>query len=399
MAMFRYQAMTAAGVLVGGRLYAANLADLEARLLRLGLDLIDGRAQRPRIKLGRAVPRRALIDFCFHLEQLSNAGVPLIDGLKDLRDSTPHPGFHAILAALVENVEGGKRLSEAMASHRRTFDPVIISLVRAGEDSGKLTEVLAELVSTLKWQDELAAHARRVALYPAVLILATLGLLWFMMLHVVPKLTGFMKDMNQQLPWHTEALIAVSGFTVAHWPMLLSLPAVAAIAVGVAVKRSPRVRYLWDAAKLRVPLLGGIHRKLLMARLAGVLGLLYGAGIPVLEALQSTERVVGNAFVERSVRRANRAISSGAGIAAAFDAAGLFPPLLIRMLRVGETTGSLDRALANVTYFFNRDVRESVEQAQAVIEPAMIVVIGAIIGWIMLSVLGPIYDLIAQLGV
>ncbi len=397
MASFRYRAMNAGGAVVIGHGYAANPADLEARLARLGLDLIDARPRRRRLRLGGHIPRRQLINFCFHLEQLVGAGIPIVDALKDLRDAV-HPRFRAVLAEMVENVEGGKHLSEAMAHHRRVFDPVVVSLVRAGEDSGKLQEVLTSLVASLKWRDELAAQARRLAIYPAVLIAATLGLLAFMMVYLVPRLTGFIKGTGRELPWHTELLIAASRIVIDDWHLLLGVPLLGIAAAGIALRRSRRARLAWDSAKLRLPLFGGILRKIALARFASVLALLYGAGIPVLDAMRTTERVVGNAAIARSLRRATRAISAGDTIAAAFERARLFPSLIVRMLRVGESTGALDKALLNVGYFFDRDVREAVQRAAVAIEPAVVAIIGIVVGWIMLSVLGPIYDLVAQVG-
>jgi type IV pilus assembly protein PilC len=397
MALFRYKAMDAGGAFISGRIDAVNLADLEAQLLHLGLDLID--ARRLRLQFGNGIPRRALINFCFHLEHLVGAGVPIVDALKDLRDSILHPNFRAVLGTMAESVEGGKRLSEAMADHPRIFDPVVVSLIQAGEDSGKLPEILASLVASLKWQDELASHARRLAIYPAALGLVTLGLLVFMMTYLVPKLTIFLKGMGRELPWHTELLIGISRVILDDWYFLLGVPAICGVILAAALHRSPRFRFAWDSIKLRVPLLGNILRRIILGRFANVLALLYGAGISVLDAIQATERVVGNAAIARGLRRANRLISAGETIASAFGRVGLFPPLVIRMLRVGENTGELDRALSNVAYFFNRDVKEAVERLQAMIEPIIIVLIGATIGWIMLSVLGPIYDLIATIGV
>lgn len=399
MSVFGYKAMDASGTIVAGRIDAANPADLEARLARLGLDLIDGNVLRQQPRFGGGMPRRALINFCFHLEQLIRAGVPIIDALADLRDSTSHPQFRAVLDALVESVAGGKRVSEAMADHPRIFDSTVVSLVRAGEDSGQLPEVLSGLVATLKWRDELAAQTRKLALYPAFLAAATLALVFFLMIYLVPKMVGFMRSMDYALPFHTRLLISVSEFVGAYWYLLLGVPAIAAAALRFAVARDPRVRLAWDAATLRLPVAGNVLRKVALARFAATFAMMYGAGIAVLDAMRATEDVVANTAVARSLRQAGHLISAGATIAAAFEQAGLFPPLVIRMLRVGESTGALDRALANVEYFFNRDVREAVERAQAMAEPAITLIIGLVMGWVMLSVLGPIYDVITRVGV
>lgn len=397
MPLFRYRAMDSAGTIVAGRIDAGNLADLEARLLRLGLDLIEGRPL-PR-HAGKRMPRRELIHFCFHLEQLVRAGVPLTDSLADLRDSATRWELRDTLAALVENVQGGKRLSEAMAACPRAFDPIVVNLVRAGEDSGRLPEVLADLVASLKWQDELSAQARRLATYPAVLAAVTLGLILFMLVYLVPRFAALMKGMGRTLPWHAAMLESASHALTDHWALALGGPAAVAATAVVALRRNTRARVLWDSAKLRLPVFGGILRKLLLARFATVFALLYGAGIPVLDAIRTAEKVVGNGEIARGLRRAARFIAAGDTVHGGFDRVGLFPPLVVRMLRVGEGTGELDRALANVSYFFHRDVREGVDRLQALAEPAAVLVIGGMMVWIVVSVLGPVYDLIAGLGV
>ncbi|MBI4986001.1 MAG: type II secretion system F family protein [Rhodocyclales bacterium] len=397
MPLYAYRAVNAAGRISAGRLMANNAADLEARLKRMALDFIDGRPLPQRGRRGGRVPRRVLINFCFHLEQLTAAGVPLIDGLADLRDSTTHPPFRALLAGMVESIEGGRTLSQAMAEQPRAFNRVMVSLVRAGEDSGKLPEVLASLAATLKWQDELAAHTRKLALYPAFLGAMLLALFAFMMIYLVPKLVGFMKSMGQQLPWQTELLIAVSDFCVGYWPLLVAAPVVIVAASRYAIRRHPRARYAYDRALLRLPLVGAILRKIILARFAGTFAMMYGAGISILDAIRATESVVGNRVIAAGLQQAGRTIAEGASVSAAFQSVDLFPPLVIRMLRVGENTGALDRALTNVGYFYGRDVRESVERVQALLEPVLTVVIGILMGWIMLSVLGPIYDVVTRL--
>ncbi len=399
MALHAYKAMDAAGRIVRGRMDAANPGDLEMRLKRMNLDLIDGAPFTRRAWFGGGVPRRDLINFCFHLEQLTHAGVPVVDCLVDLRDSIDNPHFREVLAAMVESIEGGKTVSQAMAVHPQVFDEVMVSLIRSGEDSGKLPEVLADMLASLKWRDELAAHTRKLALYPAFLGTAVVGLVFFMMIYLVPKLLGFMKATGHTLPLHTEILIGVSGFLVDYWALVLFLPLGVATALGFVIRSRPRARYAFDKAKLRLPVLGDILHKIALSRFASTFATMYAAGISILDTLRAAEKVVGNAVVAEGLQRAGGMIADGEAVAVAFQNVGLFPPLVIRMLRVGENTGALDKSLVNVSYFFNRDVRESVERLQTMIEPTLTVVIGVVMGWIMISVLGPIYDVIAKLKI
>ncbi|MDI6746001.1 MAG: type II secretion system F family protein [Rhodocyclaceae bacterium] len=397
MSLYSYKAMDAGGRLVFGRMDAINPVDLEMRLKRMELDFINGGPIKQRGWGGMKINRRELITFCFHLEQLSRAGVPIIESLTDLRDSLENPRFREVLAGLIESVEGGKTLSQAMDEHPQVFDGVFISLVKAGEESGNLTEVLHNLGETLKWQDELAAQTKKLVMYPAfmgtVVILVTL----FMMLYLVPKMVGFIKNMGQELPLHTQILIATSNFFVNYWYIAIGLPIGIAGIIATAVKTNPRARYRFDAAKLSFPWLGEILTKIILSRFAGVFAMMYASGISILDSIRATQGIVGNVVIQEGLQRVEDMIGEGQNVTVAFQNAGLFPPLVIRMLKVGENTGSLDTALTNVSYFYNRDVRESIGRVQAMIEPAMTIVVGVILGWVMLSVLGPIYDTITKL--
>jgi len=398
MPQFIYRAMDANGSIVPGNMDAHNVPDLELRLQRMALDLIDYRETRQRkLRLGgRAVTRRDLINFCFHLEQMSSAGVPILDGLRDLRDSTDHPRLREIITDLVEKIEGGLQLSSALADYPEIFDQSFTSLVRAGEQSGKVHEVFRDLADNLKWQDELAAQARKAVTYPAFVLVIVSGVMFFLMIYLVPQLTAFIKNMGQQLPLHTRALIALSDIFIHYWYVLLAIPIVAWRLLRWQLRTNERFAFAFDGLLLRlVPVL----HKLIIARFATYFALMYAAGIPVLECIRLSEGIAGNRVVAAAMRRARELISEGNTVAAAFKQVGLFPPLVVRMLRVGESTGALDATLRNVAYFYNREVRERIERLQSMIEPAMTVILGILLGWIMLSVLGPIYDTISSIRI
>lgn len=397
MALYAYKAMDPGGRMAFGRMDAINAIDLEMRLKRMDLDLINGDLVKQGGFGGAKITRVELITFCFHLEQLSRAGVPIIESLTDLRDSLENPRFREVLADLIESVEGGKTLSQSLEGHPRVFDSVFISLIRAGEETGNLPDVLHSLTESLKWQDELAAQTKKLIMYPAFLGTVILCVTLFMMIYLVPKMVGFIKNMGQELPMHTKLLIATSDFFVNYWYVVIGLPVAAAIFVFLAVRSNPAARYRFDAVKLGLPWIGEIFKKIILSRFAGVFAMMYASGISVLDSIRTTQNVVGNKVIQEGLERVEEMIGDGQNITVAFQNVGLFPPLVIRMLRVGENTGSLDTALANVSYFYNRDVRESIARVQAMIEPAMTIIVGVILGWVMLSVLGPIYDTITKL--
>jgi len=399
MTQFVYQAMNVEGKLVRGNMDATNVPDLELRIKRMDLDLIDCKTAE-RSSLGfskRKVKRSDLINFCFYMEQLSGAGVPMLETLADLRDSMDHPRFREIVADLIENIEGGLQLSQAMARHDDTFDPTFISLIAAGEQSGKLPEVFLNLTETLKWQDELASQTKKLLMYPAFVGTIVLGVTFFLMIYLVPQLTGFIKNMGEELPFHTKALIFVSGIFINYWYVIIILPVLTWAGLAFMINTNPRARYKADEYTLRVWMIGPILHKIILARFATFFALMYASGVTILECMRLSEQIVANKVIEGGLQRAGRLIAEGQSVTSSFQTVGIFPPLVVRMLKVGESTGALDNALRNVSYFYNREVKESIEKVQTMIEPIMTVILGAILGWIMLSVLGPIYDTISKI--
>ena len=396
--LFDYKAVSAEGRMIYGRLDAINAVDLEMRLKRMDLDLVTGTPLAQRALFGgRKIPRPELINFCFHLEQLNRAGVPLLEGLTDLRDSIEHPRFREVIAGLIESIEGGQTMSQAMSAHPDVFSQVFVNLIRAGEDSGQLPGVLASLTESLKWEDELASHTKKLLMYPAFVAGIVLAATFFLMIYMVPQLKMFVKNMGQTLPVHTQLLFFISDLLVDYWYVFLLLPVIAVIAGQFILRRNPLARLRLDGIKLRLPVLGPILKKIILSRFANTFAMLYASGIPILESIRTTQQIVGNRAVRQALQQVEQSIREGRNVASAFHDVGMFPPLVVRMLRVGENTGGLDKALLNVSYFYTRDVKESVSRAQTLIEPMLTLFMGALLGWIMLSVIGPIYDIISKI--
>jgi len=397
-ALYSYKAVDARGKSVMGRVEAVNLFDLEQRLSRMDLDLVSGAPSRQSTRfLGGRVSRQDLINFCFHLEQLASAGVPVLEGLADLRESVENARFREVVAGLIESIEGGRSLSQAMGEFPEVFNKVFVSLVRSGEQTGKLAEVLKSLTETLKWEDELGAQTKKLMLYPAFVGGIVLIVTLFLMIYLVPQMTGFIRNMGEDIPLQTRLLMAVSDFFVNYWFLVIAVPPAAWFGLKMAVRTNPAVEYAVDRYKISMPVLGPILRKIILSRFAGSFAMMYASGITVLDAIRNCEEIVGNKPLEQALRTAGQQIAEGKNLTAAFQEVALFPPLVIRMLRIGESTGALDTALLNVSYFYNREVREAIGKAQAMIEPALTLVLGAILGWVMLSVLGPVYDAISKM--
>jgi len=398
MATFQYFAVDRAGRRIRGRMDAANEADLEQRLKRMGLDLVTSRLRRQSESLfARTVSRQDLINFCFQMEQIARSGIPLLEGIADLAATLENPRFREVVSGVHEDMVGGRMLSEALANHPRVFDQLFVSLVRAGEQSGNLPEVLQNLAGTLKWQDELIGQTKRLLIYPAAVLIVVSVVILFLMLYLVPQLVSFLRTMQQELPLQTRVLIGLSDFVGRYWLLLIVLPFVAGSVFALSLAKNAGTRYFWDYLKLNLPVVGPILQKIILARFANFFGLLYRSGITILDALASCEGIVANRYVADGLRRAGQQISAGESLTESFRNLGLFPPLVLRMIRIGETTGALDEALMNVTYFYNRDVRESVERALKLLEPTLTVILGLILALILFSVLSPIYDILGKI--
>jgi len=399
MPLYTYKAIDGDGKSVLGRIEAVNVFDLEQRLARMGLDLVNGApaSSRSRMIGGMRVNRPDLINFCFHLEQLTTAGVPVVEGLVDLRESMDNARFREVVSGLVEAIEGGRSLSQALAEYPEVYGKVFVSLVRSGEQTGKLPAVLKSLTESLKWEDELAAQTKKLLMYPAFVGSIVLLVTFFLMIYLVPQMTGFIRNMGQQIPLQTRILIDVSQFFVNFWWAIIAAPFVAWFGLKLAARSYPAVEYSIDRYKISLPLVGPILRKIILSRFASSFAMMYASGITVLDAIRSSEEIVGNKPLENALRTAGQQIAEGKNLTAAFQEAELFPPLVIRMLKIGENTGGLDTALLNVSYFYNREVKEGIGKLQAMIEPALTLVLGLILGWVMLAVLGPVYDTISKM--
>ncbi|SDH85355.1 type IV pilus assembly protein PilC [Propionivibrio dicarboxylicus] len=400
MQLFRYRAIDANGHKCNGTIEADHADRLPALLQAMALELIDAHPLPNLIKhlVHRKHSRRQSIHFCFHLKLLIGSGIPLIDALADLRDTAETADMRRIATSLIAAIESGHSLSQALAWHPNAFDEVFISLIRAGESAGQLPEVLANLVDTLKWEDELATQTRRLMLYPLVAGSVVLAAATFVTLHLVPQIKVFVHDMGHALPMSTRLLIGIADLTENYGAVLLPGLGLTILMLPFLRDTNPGIRQLIDRRSLVLPLIGPLIHKLILSRFTKLFAQLYAAGIPVLEAIQIIQPAINNFALRDELRRVELSISEGVSIATAFRSSALFPPFVIRMLSAGERSGTLETALENISHFYTRDVRERAAQLQQLIEPAMTLVLGGLLGWIMLAVLGPFYDVITTIA-
>jgi type IV pilus assembly protein PilC len=399
MTLFSYKAIDSKGRSQIGKLDAANEGDLEVRLSRMGMDLVKCKfvEERTSFGAGGAIRRIDLINFCFHMEQLTRSGVSIIDGLVDLRDSVEQASFRRVIGQIIDDIEGGMKLSEALTEHPKVFDEMFVNLIAAGEESGQLPDVFLSLNEMIKWHDELISTTKKLMIFPAFVGLVVAFVIGFLMIYLVPQLVSFIEGIGQELPTHTKLLIATSSFFVNFWYLFTLVPFVLFLIIKFLTSMSHELRYQVDSLKLRFWQVGPVLKKIILSRFANLFAMLYKAGIPVLKCIEITERAAGNEAIRHALNKARDEIQEGKGVSTSFRNTGLFPPLVVRMIKVGESTGQLDEALLNVSYFYERDIKDSIEKVQAMIQPVMTVFLGAILGWVMISVMGPVYDSISSM--
>lgn len=395
-----YKAIDDHGKIHNGSMQTTNPLELERRLATLNLELISQQQKTSNRGLSkRSVSRQELISFVFHMEQLTRSGVPLLEGLTDLRDTVPDSYFKDIIAALVEGIEGGKTFSQTLSDHPKIFDNVFVTLVRIGEESGKLPTILKDISVNLKWTDEIIGNTKKILIYPCVVGIVILAVVSFLMIKLVPQLMPFIQSMGGEVPLYTQALITTSNIFTDYWYLILPLPLVLFFVIKLSAQRNAAFRDKLDGIKLKIPIVGELMFQIILARFTNYFALMYNSGITVLDSLEISKNLVNNASVAQAINTAHTAISDGQKISDAFESTQLFPPLVIRMLRVGETSGNLDESLLNASYFYDREVKESIGKLEPALEPLLTVIMGGIMLWIMVAVLGPVYDTMTQIDI
>lgn len=396
---YSYQGINSAGERVTGTGRAASESELEIRLARAGIDLLSVREQRQvSFSLGGSrVKLRDIVALTIQLEQLLRAGLSLMDVLNDMAGSTENRALREILSDIYDQMEGGKSFSDALMSYPQYFDKVFVYLVKVGEDSGNLETTLGQLAAMKKWQDELQAKAKKIMIYPSILLVVITAVFMFMMVFVVPDIVKFVTDMGGELGASTVALIATSDFVIAYWHLILLTPFFLYTGIKTMLKTSPPFRLHWDRMVLKIPLFGEIIRKIKLARMANTIGVMYSSGISLPDIIRRVRNIMGNAVLERALDRVGTSINDGRTIHESFEMTNEFPPLVTRMIKVGENTGRMDEAMNNISYFYDREAKEMIERIEPAIEPLLTVMMAIIIGWVMSAVLGPVYDIITQI--
>lgn len=389
-----YKATTLSGKLIEGQLEAETERAVSDHLQERGYLPIQIRS----VAAGRAVSfdwlnfrktrvrNKDLLLLTQELATLLRSGQPLDRSLSILIELTDKPALKAILSEVLREVKGGKSLSESLAAHPKVFSKLYVNMVRAGEAGGFLNEVLERLVGFLEAAEELRSYLINAMIYPALLVVVGMASILVLLTFVIPKFTQIFQEIGRALPLPTVVLLNVSRF-VTSYGWMLALATVGLILAWKTFVSTPQGRLQWDGWVLRTPLFGELVRKIEVSRFARTLGTLLHSAVPLLAAMNIVKEIIGNAAISSKFEDISAGIKKGEGVAAPVRASGVFPSLTVHLLEVGEETGKLDAMLIQVADTYDKEVRASMKNLLALLEPSIILVMGLIIGLVVLSML------------
>jgi len=353
----------------------SGIADLLARFKKVGFNDVS--------------------NFTRQLATMITAGLSLPDALTILKTQTTNPTFSRLIADVEHQIIGGGNLGGALGKYPNVFSPIYIALIRAGESSGTLDKVLSRLADTLETQGEFQSKVKGAMVYPVIIVVGMAAVVMVMMTVVIPKLTDLYKDFGIELPVSTRILISVSTFFVHFWWLMIAATVGLVIAFGK-WKKTPIGEAMVDSITLKIPLFGDLTKKVLLVEFTRTLAMLISAGIHILKGLQILRNSLGNVLFRNAIDEISKKVEKGFPLGQTFAHYDVFPPIVSQMMKVGEETGKLDDTLVKLSRYFESESEHLVRGLTTAIEPIIMVVLGVGVGFIVISVITPIYNLTSQ---
>ena len=406
MPVYRWQGVSPKGETLKGEMEATSR---EAVIIRLRTQRIQpipaqikekGKGLEYEIRLpsiGSPVKQRDVVIFTRQFATMINAGLPIMQCLSILGAQTENKAFSKVIGQIRDDVEAGSTLADATKKHPSVFTDLYTSLVQAGEIGGILDTILVRLASYLEKAAQLKAKIKGALIYPACIVAAAVAVTAVLLIWVIPVFAEVFTSFGSELPGPTQFVINLSNFVIAHVPYLVAVPVIGAFALRYAYKTDDG-RMAIDRFMLKVPVFGVMLRKASVARFTRTLSTLISSGVPILDALTITSRTTGNRVVEAAIVEARSSIAQGKTIAEPLIESKVFPPMVCQMIAVGETTGALDGMLSKIADFYDEEVDNMVANLMSLLEPAVILFLGVVIGGLVISMYLPIFRLGSVIG-
>jgi type IV pilus assembly protein PilC len=407
MSTFIYKAIDKAGTESTGSLDADNEKIALGKLRDMGylpLELKERKAQKGGILdsllsglMKKRVKGKDVVTFTRQLSTLIDAGLPLLRSLTVLGEQTESPNLKAQIKDIAVTVQGGSTFSDALAKHPGTFSKLYVNMIKAGEAGGVLEVVLSRLASFREKEQMMRAKVRSAMVYPALVIMIGIGVVLFLTIVIIPTFVKMFEEVGMELPIPTLIMMGISKFLRSYWWVLLAVMLGLVVLYKFWVKRESG-RYQVDKLKLKAPVLGDLTRKSAISRFARTLGTLITSGVPILQALLIVRDTAGNEVIARSMVTVHNSIREGASIAVPIEESRVFPPMVVHMIAVGEETGALDNMLMKVADTYDREVDTAVAVLTSILEPILILGMGVSVGFIVIAMYLPIFQMGAMVG-
>ncbi|HWR83237.1 MAG TPA: type II secretion system F family protein [Candidatus Deferrimicrobium sp.] len=398
MPVFDYKGKTLAGAAVQGQLKAKSREDVE-RVLRQNRILVKSvtkKAAELNLKIGTGVKRVEVSRFTRQFATMIGAGLPMVQCLEILASQQENKELAKVITQVKEAVQGGSTLSEALARHPKIYDQLYTNMVEAGEVGGALDAILVRLAVYREKADKLIRKVKGAMVYPSVIVLVAIAVTVGMLTFIVPVFAKMFSGLHAELPKPTQIVLLISNFLKANF-LYLFFGFLGLLGLFLWWRRTPTGALATDRALLGMPILGNLVRKSSIARFTRTLGTLLSSGVSILDALEVTARTAGNIVIARAINKSVLAIAEGDTITAPLKETGVFPPMVIQMISVGEKTGGLDDMLSKIADFYDDEVDDAVAALTSVIEPTIIVFMGVVIGGILIAMYLPMFDIIGKI--
>ena len=341
---------------------------------------------------GSRISSKDRVIFSRQLATMINAGLPLAQSLSTVEEQTANKALKQVISVVIGDINGGASLADSFAKHPKVFNQVFVALVRAGETSGTLDKSLERLANQQEHDADMLSKIKGAMVYPAIVLAVIIAVVGFMLIALVPQVGSLYKDMHKELPGTTQVLVAIADFVINFWYIVVAV----LIGTVIAFRRwitTEGGRKAWDTFKLNVPLFSTLFRKLYMARLSRTAETLLASGVPLLEALKICSDAVNNAVVREEVLRATQKVKNGKPLSEALSGEEYILPFVPQMIKIGEQSGGIDSMLGKVADYYEKEVDNAIKAISTTIEPILMVVMAAMIGFIVVAVLLPIYGL------
>lgn len=347
--------------------------------------------------LGGRVSARDYSIFCRQFVSIISAGVSIINALEMMRDQTENRTLKKALGEVYEDVSKGESMAGAMKKHSKVFPSMLCNMVEAGEASGSMEVAFERMAVQFEKENKLKQSVKKAMIYPIVLLVVMVGVLFLMMIWVIPNFMGMFAELDTELPPITQAVVNTSDFVIAKWWLILLVVA-AAIALFKAYAASPSGKFVLGGIALKIPVFGKLQTKSECARLGRTLCTLLGAGVPMMDAIEITGRSMENVHYKKAMMDAKDQVMRGMALSRPLKTCGLFPPMVVHMVSIGEETGNIETMLENVANYYEDDVQVATEQVMALMEPMIIVVMAIVVGVLIMAIMQPMLTLYESIG-